>query len=199
MTRHLRSARTARVGISDFHCTLHAALFTGVKMYGMPSDFAPTGFDPSMLLALGLPARRCSAVLILIAMVLGIVTLPVFFLILCVVEPVLRRRRRRDRLVPGQARAHHVPRPAPQPAPHVADLSRSLRPHAGALPSSTPSSYIHRQRDHREGSELQGHRHAQDAHPQPDAAGLLHRVQAAALRREGGCRRTCSRSTARRT
>jgi putative ABC transport system permease protein len=56
-------------------------------MYGMPSEFAPTGFDTSMLL---MSAYLLGALggLILIAIALGILTLPVFFLILWIADRV---------------------------------------------------------------------------------------------------------------
>jgi putative ABC transport system permease protein len=56
-------------------------------MYGMPSDFAPTGFDTSMLLMSGYLLGGL-AVLIIGAMILGILTLPAFFLILWIADRV---------------------------------------------------------------------------------------------------------------
>ena len=91
-------------------------------MYGMPSDLAPTGFDTSMLLLSGYLLGGL-AVLIFGAMMLGILTLPVFFLILWVADRVFGVIAARDRLVPGEARPHHVPRAAAEPA---ADLAQYL-------------------------------------------------------------------------
>jgi putative ABC transport system permease protein len=56
-------------------------------MYGMPSEFAPTGFDTSMLL-MSAYLLGALAVLIFGAMILGILTLPAFFLILWVADRV---------------------------------------------------------------------------------------------------------------
>src|SRR5690348_11635558 len=50
-------------------------------MYGMPTDLSPTGFDTSMLLMSGYLLGGL-AVLILFAMIMGIITLPTFFLTL---------------------------------------------------------------------------------------------------------------------
>jgi len=54
-------------------------------MYGMPSEFAPTGFDTSMLLMSGYLLGGL-AVMILGAMILGILTLPAFFIILWIAD-----------------------------------------------------------------------------------------------------------------
>lgn len=54
-------------------------------MYGMPSDFSPTGFDTSMLLMSGYLLGGL-AVMILGAIALGILTLPAFFIILWIAD-----------------------------------------------------------------------------------------------------------------
>src|SRR6266487_3610465 len=54
-------------------------------MYGMSSEFAPTGFDTSMLLMSGYLLGGL-AVMILGAIGLGILTLPAFFVILWVAD-----------------------------------------------------------------------------------------------------------------
>jgi putative ABC transport system permease protein len=56
-------------------------------MYGMPSEFAPTAFDTSMLLMAGYLLGALGG-LILFAIALGILTLPVFFLILWIADRV---------------------------------------------------------------------------------------------------------------
>jgi putative ABC transport system permease protein len=56
-------------------------------MYGMPSDFAATGFDTSMLLMAGYLLGGL-AMMILGAIILGILTLPAFFLILWIADRV---------------------------------------------------------------------------------------------------------------
>ena len=56
-------------------------------MYGMPSEFSPTGFDTSMLLMSGYLLGGL-AVMILGAIALGILTLPAFFVILWIADRV---------------------------------------------------------------------------------------------------------------
>ena len=102
-------------------------------MYGMPSDFAPTGFDPSHVLALGLHARRAGDV-----------------------DPGRdgARHPHAAGLLPVLCGATESSASSPtvtgwfpaklvlimfrglrrSPLAHVADLSRAVRPHAGALP-----------------------------------------------------------------
>ena len=142
-------------------------------MYGMPSDFAPTGFDTSMLLMSGYllgglavlilggddarhrsRCRRSSSILF-------------------VIDQIGRRLVAHAtgwfpaKLVLIMFRGLQA-----QPAAHVAHLPRALRPDAGALPHLRGPHMIGNATT-REGGELQGHRHAQDDDPQPDAAGLL--------------------------
>ncbi|HJZ55425.1 MAG TPA: hypothetical protein VKE74_10725, partial [Gemmataceae bacterium] len=59
-------------------------------MYGMPSDFGPSGFDPSLLLLAGYLLSGMAAI-ILILLVVGIATLPVFFVLVFVAEAALAR------------------------------------------------------------------------------------------------------------
>ena len=59
-------------------------------MYGMPQE---VGFDPSMLLMSGYLLRWCSAGSSPFAFTIGLVTLPIFFLVLYVVEQVCSWRR----------------------------------------------------------------------------------------------------------
>ena len=151
-------------------------------MYGMPSDFAPTGFDTSLLLLSGYMLGGL-AMLIVIAMILGIITLPLFFLILWFADRFFGVVASATGWFPAKLvliMFRGLRRSSP---PDIAQLPRAFRSHARALPDLRGPLHD-RQRDDREGGELQGHRHAQDTHPEPDAAGLLHRVQAAPLRRE---------------
>src|SRR5262245_43773562 len=56
-------------------------------MYGMPSEMGPSGFDPSIFLLSGY-LLTILAGLIMVALSIGIATLPLFFLVLYVVEQV---------------------------------------------------------------------------------------------------------------
>jgi putative ABC transport system permease protein len=58
-------------------------------MFGMPQDMSPTGFDPSMFLLSGYLLTMLGG-LILVALVVGICTLPVFFVVLYAVEQLAR-------------------------------------------------------------------------------------------------------------
>src|SRR5262249_47617019 len=65
--------------------TDHSSLITGVPMYGIPQEMGPVGFDPSIFLLSGY-LLGVLAGLIGIALMVGIATLPVFFLVLFVIE-----------------------------------------------------------------------------------------------------------------
>ena len=59
-------------------------------MYGMPSEFAPTGLDPSLFMLGGYLLAGMGAAIIG-ALVLGLVTLPFFFVLILLAEFALAR------------------------------------------------------------------------------------------------------------
>ena len=56
-------------------------------MYGTPQEMGPLGFDPSIFLLSGYLLTLLAG-LIMMALAIGVATLPVFFLVLFVIEQV---------------------------------------------------------------------------------------------------------------